>query len=464
MKKTKKIAKKSPARRKPAAAHTAPVYASHTGQELYLRAKRRIPGGTQLLSKRPEQFLPDQWPAYYSKAKGCTVWDLDGKALVDFTTNGIGACVLGFANPVVNKAVIKCVTNGSMCTLNAPEEVALADRLCQIHPWAEKVRYARTGGESMSIAIRLARAKTGRSTVAFCGYHGWSDWYLAANLGTANALGTHLLPGLDPSGVPQPLSGSALPFRYNEIAELETIVAAHRSDLAAIVMEPMRGDYPRDNFLHKVRALAQEAAAVLIFDEITAGWRSNFGGMHLTLGVNPDMAVFAKCISNGYPMAAIIGTGSVMEAAQATFVSSTYWTERVGPTAALATINEMGRIKASARIKKIGDQVQAGWKKAAAKHGLPAVVSGLPALCHMHFECGDLSRAAMTLFTQEMLARGYLASGGFYPTTAHTSPIVVQYLKAVDEVFALIRQRLDRGDLLQALRGPVAQSGFARLT
>lgn len=437
---------------------------SHTGQELYLRAKRLIPGGTQLLGKRPEQYLPDQWPAYYRRAKDCTVWDLDGVAYEDFTSNGIGTCLLGFANDTVNAAVTECVANGSICTLNAPEEVYLAERLCALHPWAEKVRYARSGGEAMAIAVRVARAVTRRPTVAFCGYHGWSDWYLAANLAENDVLNGHLLPGLDPGGVPSTLRGTALPFRYNQIAELEAIVAAHRGQLAAIVMEPMRWDFPRDGFLERVRALADETGAVLIFDEITAGWRSHFGGIHLSLGVNPDVAVFAKAMSNGYPMAAIIGRGKVMEGAQQTFVSSTYWTERIGPVAALAAIGEMERLGVVAHIDRIGRQVRAGWNAAAARHGVPIKPQGQPALCIFSFDCGDLSRAVMTLFTQEMLARGFLANGGFYPTFAHQLETVERYLRAVDAVFAFLRERLDRNEILPALRGPVAQSGFARLT
>lgn len=435
-----------------------------TGQELYRRARRRIPGGAQLLGKRPEQYLPENWPAYYRRAKGCTIWDLDDRPYADFTSNGIGACLLGYADDAVDAAVAACVANGSMCTLNAPEELYLADRLCAIHPWAEKVRYARTGGESMAIAVRLARAATRRPTVAFCGYHGWSDWYLAANLGATDALDGHLLPGLDPGGVPAALRGTALPFHYNRIEELEAIVAAHRGDLAAIVMEPMRWEFPREDFLRRVRSLADETGAVLVFDEITAGWRSHFGGIHLQLGVNPDVAVFAKAISNGFPMAAIIGRGAVMDAAQQSFVSSTYWTERIGPTAALATIDQFAQVDVVSRIRRTGERVRAGWGAAAAKHGVPVKLMGQPALCILAFECGESSRAAMTLFTQEMLARGFLANGGFYPTAAHRPEIVDRYLQAVDEVFAFLRDRLDRGDIPGALRGPVAQSGFARLT
>jgi glutamate-1-semialdehyde 2,1-aminomutase len=357
----------------------------------------RIPGGAQLLGKRPEQFLPEGWPAYYQRAQGCTVWDLDGRAYVDFTSNGIGTCLLGYADPVVNAAVTDCIARGSMCTLNSPAEVELADRLCAIHPWASKVRYARTGGEAMAIAVRLARAATRRGTVAFCGYHGWSDWYLAANLGATDALSGHLLPGLDPGGVPRALHGSALPFRYNQIAELEHIVATHGSTLAAIVMEPMRHEAPRDGFLERVRAIADQTGAVLIFDEITAGWRTNFGGIHLTLGVNPDVAVFAKALSNGFPMSAIIGRDAVMEAAQESFVSSTYWTEAIGPTAAVATLARLESTEVCRHIAASGSAVLAGWKAAAARHQLPVKVSGIPALCLLGFEAGPQSRAMMTL-------------------------------------------------------------------
>lgn len=437
---------------------------ARTGQELYSRAKRRIPGGTQLVGKRPEQYLPDNWPAYYRRAKGCTIWDLDNRSYVDFTSNGIGTCLLGYADDTVNAAVRDCIGRGNMCTLNAPEEVYLADRLCAIHPWAEKVRYARTGGEAMAMAVRLARTARRRFTVAFCGYHGWSDWYLAANLGERDALDGHLLPGLDPGGVPAGLRGTALPFRYNRIAELEAIVAAHRGELAAIVMEPMRWDFPCDNFLQRVRALADETGAVLIFDEVTAGWRSHFGGIHLRLGVNPDVAVFAKAISNGFPMAAIIGCPEVMDSAQQTFVSSTYWTESIGPVAALAAIDRMEKVDVVGHIAQIGELVRAGWTAAAAKHGVPIKLMGQPSLCIFTFDCGDASRGVMTLFTQEMLARGFLANGAFYPTYAHEPAIADLYLQAVDEVFGVLRERLDEGSVLTALRGPIAQSGFARLT
>ena len=201
--------------------------AQGSGQQLYVKAKQLIPGGTQLLSKRPEMFLPEQWPSYYSKARGCFVWDIDGKKYCDVTISGVGACLLGFADPDVNEAVKKTVDHGSMATFNAPQEVELAELLCDIHPWANMVRYARTGGESMAVAVRIARTYSGKDKIAICGYHSWSDWYLAANLSADGSLDGHLLPGLEPNGVPRALAGTALTFRYNQIEQLEAIVAEH---------------------------------------------------------------------------------------------------------------------------------------------------------------------------------------------------------------------------------------------
>ncbi|MGB0383331.1 MAG: aminotransferase class III-fold pyridoxal phosphate-dependent enzyme [Ardenticatenaceae bacterium] len=434
-----------------------------SGQALYQKARRRIPGGTQLLSKRPEMLLPQQWPSYYSRAKGVEVWDLDGNKYIDMSYNGIGACILGAADPDVDEAVKAVINAGSMSTLNCPEEVELADLLCELHPWADMVRYARSGGEAMAIAVRIARAATRRAKVAFCGYHGWHDWYLAANLAEEDALDGHLLPGLDPSGVPRGLLGTALPFRYNHIEELRAIVSQHGDELAAIVMEPIRGHDPEAGFLEEIREIASQIGAVLIFDEITAGFRLNTGGAHLLYGIEPDIAVFAKAISNGYPMAAIIGRGNVMQAAQDTFISSTYWTERIGPAAALATIRKHQRCDVSNHLIRVGTMVLAGWEMAAKRAGLDLEVGGMAPLGHLAFT-GDQKQAARTLFTQLMLERGFLASSGFYATYAHQDDHVESYLEAAEEVFVIVADALEKHTVMALLKGPVAHTGFRRLT
>ncbi len=433
------------------------------GQEIYKRARQRIPGGTQLLSKRPEMYLPEQWPSYYSKAEGVVIWGLDGEKYIDMSNCGVGACILGYADPDVNDAVRGAINAGSMTTLNCTEEVELADLLCELHPWAEMVRYARSGGEAMVVAVRIARASTGRDKIAFCGYHGWHDWYLAANLAEQDALNGHLLPGLEPAGVPRGLLGTALPFHYNRIDELEAIISAHRSDLAAIVMEPVRFHAPKPGFLESVREIAAKVGAVLVFDEITSGWRLNSGGVHLIYDVTPDIAVFAKAMSNGYPMAAIIGREDVMQAAQSSFISSTYWTERIGPTAALATIRKHQRCNVPEYLGEVGERIQGGWRTAAARTQLSIKIFGMPALSYFSIDY-DHPQLVNTLFTQDMLAKGFLATNSFYATYAHRDIYIETYLEAVEETFAFLAEAIENDKVKAHLNGPVAHSGFRRLT
>jgi len=430
---------------------------------LYAKAKKLIPGAVQLFSKRPELYLPDQWPAYYSRAKGVQVCDMDGNRYTDMASSGIGACILGVGDPDVDRAVRSAIAHGTASTLNCPEEVELAELLIELHPWADMVRYARCGGEAMAIAARIVRARTRKDCIAFCGYHGWHDWYLAANLAEDEALDGHLLKGLAPLGVPRGLTGTVLPFHYNRIAELEAIVERKGKELAAIIMEPIRNTQPEDHFLQKVRAIATRLKIPLVFDEVSAGFRLATGGAHLTFGVEPDIAVFAKGMSNGYPMAAIIGRGNVMEVAQDTFISSTYWTERIGPAAAIATIRKHRKHKVHEHLIRLGTAAQEGWRACAEAAALSIDVSGIPPLAHFSIQHDD-AQAAHTLFIQEMLHRGYLADSAFYPTFAHTEAHVRTYLRHVGEVFRLIANALRDGKVNALLKGPVAHSGFQRLT
>jgi glutamate-1-semialdehyde aminotransferase len=351
-----------------------------------------------------------------------------------------------------------------MCTLNSPEEVELAEKLIHLHPWAEMVRYARSGGEAMAIAVRIARAYIKKDIVAFCGYHGWHDWYLAANLADDRNLDGHLLPGLAPAGVPRGLAGTALPFQYNHADELEAIAERHSGKLAAVVMEPIRDHEPAPGFLMAVQKITKENDAVLIADEVSSGFRLRTGGAHLLYGLKPDIAVFAKAMSNGYPMAAVIGQEEVMQAAQNTFISSTYWTEGIGPVAALATIAKYERYNIPDHLTRIGTAIQKGWSRAAAEGSGPDIsVGGIPPLSHFSIN-GDLSLAAQTLYSQLMLEKGFLAGKSFYASYAHHDEHIEKYLDATAGAFMQIAKGMRNKNLDGMLKGPVMKSGFHRLT
>jgi glutamate-1-semialdehyde 2,1-aminomutase len=432
-------------------------------QRLYNRAKNIIPGGTQLFSKRPELYSPGLWPAYFSKARGCHVWDMDGRCYTDMASMGIGSCLLGYADKDVNAAVGRVVRAGNMSTLNAPEDVELAELLISLHPWAQQVRLARTGGEAMSIAVRLARAKTRRDTVLFCGYHGWHDWYLAANVADKKSLDGHLLPGLNPLGVPRSLRGTAIPFAYNDTTGFKKLIKGGKHKIGAVILESIRGVLPERSFLNAVQEETRAIGAVLVVDEITAGFRLTIGGAHRLFDLRPDIAVFAKGMSNGYPMSAIIGVRDVMQAAQDSFVSSTYWTERIGPTAAIATIKKIKRLNIPEKLSRIGKEVQAGWRSIAKQRGVEIVVSGIDPLCHFSFKQGD-PLLLKTLFTQFMLEEGFLATNAFYASYAHEGKYVENYLVSADKAFYKMGNALRTGTERALLRGPICSSGFKRLT
>ena len=430
------------------------------GQKLYKRAKEIIPGGTMLLSKRPEMFLPEKWPAYFSKSSGVKVWDLDGKEYIDMSIMGIGTNILGYGHSEVDEAVVNAVKNGNMSTLNCPEEVELAEKLIEINPWAGMVRFARSGGEANAIAIRIARAASGRDNVAVCGYHGWHDWYLAANLNASNNLDSHLLPGLDTDGVPNNLEGTTFPFLYNDFEKLELLVK--NKNIGVIKMEVERNSGPKDNFLQKVRKLATANNIVLIFDECTSGFRETFGGLYQKYKVEPDMAMFGKALGNGYAITATIGRREIMEAAQKSFISSTFWTERIGPSAAIKTLEVMKRERSWEQISTIGESIKSKWQSLADLHKLDISIVGLKALPTFSFN-SENHLAYKTLLTQEMLKKGYLASNAVYVSLVHTPEVIEKYFYELDNIFKKIKNCEEGKDILKMLEGPICHSGFSRL-
>ena len=429
------------------------------GQKLYSKAKKIVAGGNMLLSKRPEMFLPEHWPSYFSKTKGCEVWDLDGNKYID-TLMMPGTNSLGYNNAEIDEAVIETISNGNMSTLNAPEEVELTEKLVELHPWADMARFARSGGEANSVAIRLARAASGKDNVAFCGYHGWHDWYLASNLSDSKGLDGHLLPGLDPHGVPQNLKGSVHPFEYNNFAKLEELVKT--KNIGVIKMEVFRNKEPENNFLQQVRKLADDNNIVLVFDECTSGFRKNFGGLHKLYGVEPDVAMFGKALGNGYAVTAVLGKRDVMKAAEKSFISSTFWTERIGSSAALATLKMMDKEKSWEKITTMGEKINKEWMSLSQEFELPISINGLSALTTFSFKSKN-ALAYKTLITQEMLKKGYLAATAVYVCTEHLPSIINEYLENLKPIFQTIKECEEGRDVMDLLEGPIAHNGFKRL-
>lgn len=432
------------------------------GKKLWQRALDAIPSGNSLLSKKPGRYAPDIWPTYFSKAKGCNIWDLDGNKFIDMAQMGIGVGILGYCNDEVDAAVKEAIDKGVSTTLNAPEEVLLAEKLLELNPFAGGVKFARTGGEAMAVAVRIARAFTGKDKVAFSGYHGWSDWYLAANLSGENNLSDHLLPGLSPWGVPQGLRGTAIPFKYNDPADFNRLIK-NNPDIGTVVIEGARYNFPSQDFLSAIQEIAEEKDILIILDEITSGWRITDGGVYKTNGFRPDIVAYGKGMGNGYAISAIVGKKTIMDMAQETFVSSTFWTERIGFVAALKTIEIIKRERIWEHLIKIGNMIGNGWTNLAEKYNLKIHVTDFKPLITMKLGYDELNSAIVTLLTQEMLKRGYLAATSVYVSYSHNEKIVEKYLKNMDEVFKRLSGAINSGKVLEMLETRVKEEGFKRL-
>ena len=430
-----------------------------SAEKIWKRAKKVIPGGTMLFSKRPELFVPEIWPTYYKKCKGISVWDMDSNHYFDFSYMGVGTNTLGYGCESVDNAVLRIIEKGNLCTLNNPDEVLLAEQLVNISPGQEMVRFTRSGGEANAVAIRIARAASSKTKVAICGYHGWHDWYLSANHENKDNLNNHLLSDLSVNGVPEQLSGLTIPFLYNDINKLEEIIVSN--EICAVKMEVKRNIDPTPTFLEAVRNLCDRHKVILIFDECTSGFRETYGGLYKKYNVIPDMLIYGKTLGNGYAINAILGKREVMEAAQKTFISSTFWTESIGTAAAIATLKEMEKIKSWNIISELGEYFNKGLTQIAKKNSINIDISGLKPLQSFTFDKWHLERK--TFLTKEMLKLGWLATNAFYASVAHSKEKIDDYLTDLDTVFHVIKNLdFDSSDA-RKLVGNLCHSGFKRL-
>jgi len=378
---------------------------------LWEHACKLIPGGNQLVSKRPYRYCQN-WPSHYTWASGNMITASDGKQYKDFSTMGVGACVLGYGNAEVDAAVLQAIAAGQFSSLNSIEELELAEEILKINPKMDMVRFARTGGEACAIATRIAEVyRPGE----FHLQHGYSGWIL---------------------GFPEK-SWRGFTFDNKEQLELfEPLI----DDISYIIMESVR-NYPDASIrlMKDAKEFSVKYGIPLIFDEITSGFRCNIGGYHATKGIYPDIAVYGKALGNGYPISCVVGKKEVMESAEKTFISSTFWSERTGYAAALATLSEMRRRKCPEYLIQAGCYVQDEMELISAETGMDINVTGIPPLTHLEFK--EENNLNMSLYSQEMLKKGLLASDQYYASMAHTKEGLEMFIENASEVIT----RISRG-------------------
>jgi len=428
-------------------------------QKLWTRAEQIIPGGTSLFSKNPNLFLPKKWPTYFSKTKGCYVWDLENKKYLDMSYMGVGTNILGYNNKIIDRSVIKIIQKGNLATLNSPEEVYLAEKLLQLMPWASKVKFTRSGGEASTVALRISRAASGKDKVMICGYHGWHDWYLAANLNNSNALNNHLMSQVPIKGVPKNLNKNIVVFKSNDINDFKNKISQHQ-DIGTVFMEVARNSYPKKKYLKRIRDICNKKKINLIFDECTTGFRETMAGLHNKYNVIPDITIFGKTLGNGFAINAIVGNEKVMAYANKSFISSTFWSERTGYVAGVKTLEILKRKKPWVQILKMGKFLKKKIRYLAKKNLLKIKVYGIDSIpTYIFGHENDL--AYRTLVTQEMLKEKILATNSIYLCTKHTNSMLNKYLSCLDKIFNLIKRcEIGEINIREVLKSPVRISGI----
>lgn len=404
-------------------------------EELLEQALRVIPLGSQTFSKSITSLPFGISPYFVDHARGSRLWDVDGNEYVDFV-NGLACVTLGYCDPEVDAAVRQQMESGVTFSLPHRLETDVAEMLVDMIPCAEKVRFAKNGTDATSGAIRVARAYTGRERVAVCGYHGWQDWYIGS---TSRDL-----------GVPAGVKALTHPFRYNDVASLQTVLDAHPGEFAAVMLEPMNSEFPRDGFLEQVRDATHRHGAVLVFDETITGFRYSLGGAQQELGVVPDMATFGKGIANGYPLSALVGRAIYMDLVEQVFFSGTFGGETLSLAAAKATLTKLRSQPVIDALRTQGRKILEGVDAIIASVGLGGTlaISGHPSWSFLQFKDGAFSKwHVKTFFLQEVFKRGIYTLGTHNLSYAHTDSDIASLLDCYRAVFPLIKSSIDSGSL-----------------
>ena len=416
-----------------------PSYAR--SEDLLERALKVIPLGAQTFSKSLTQYPRGAAPFFMARAEGSRAWDVDGNEFIDFN-NALCSVTLGHVDPEVTRAVSEQLAEGTIFTLSHQLEVEVAERIVEIVPCADKVRFGKNGSDATAGAIRAARAFTGRDRVAVSGYHGWQDWYIGS---TARN-----------KGVPEATRQLTRSFAYNDLAALEAILAEHPGEYAAVILEPMNVAWPEPGFLQGVVDLAHAHGAVAVFDETITGFRYALGGAQQYFGVTPDLACFGKGLANGYPLSAVAGRAEIMREFEDVFFSFTMGGETLSLAAARAAIDKMRREDVTATLAARGTQVLEGTQALIDRHGCGHFLSVAGHPSWSFLVIADQPEASQfelkTLFLQEVFARGILTVGSHNISYAHSEKDVDRLLEVYGEVFPLMRDALARGEVVSALR------------
>ena len=417
--------------------------------QLLKKAEQIIPLGLQTFSKSYLQFTKGASPLFITHGKGSHVWDVDGNSYIDFVS-ALLPIILGYQYKAVDNAIRKQLNKGITFSLATPIEYELSKLLVGHIPCAEMVRFGKNGSDATTGAIRLSRAVTGKDMVAVCGYHGWHDWYIGST--TRNL------------GVPKSTQKMTHKFKYNNIESLEKLFKKHKNKFAAIILEPMNTDEPKDNFLQKVRSLSHKHGALLIFDEVITGFRWSLGGAQKYYKVTPDLACFGKAIANGMPISALVGKRKYMKKLSDIFYSFTSGGEALSIAAAIATINEIEKKKVINIIWKRGKYLQLKVRALIIKNNLEHILALKGAPCWQILNisktknCSDLE--IKSFLQQELIQEGILWNGQHNLNFSHTKKDINELVQAYSDILPELKAHIKSNTLKKKLRGKLITNIF----
>lgn len=427
-------------------AEIAPPLNCSKGNKLWKRAIKIIPGGAQTFSKGPSQYVDGVAPKMLYRGIGCRVWDIDGNEFIDFVL-GLGPIILGHSVGEVNNAAFECASELFVApSLPHPLELKLSEKLQEIIPCAEMVRFGKNGSDATAGAVRLARAITGRDIIACCGYHGWQDWYIGST--TRNL------------GVPLSVRNLTIPFKYNNFESVEKFFKEKKNNVAAVILEPVNFYPPKNNFLNKLRDICDKNKTLLIFDEIITGFRAHIGGAQKLFGVTPDIATFGKALGNGYPISAICGKAKYMKYFEQVFFSFTFGGELPSIAAAIATLNILIRENVPAHINKMGEIFIKGYRDIIKELDMPYTkIFGYGWWPEYEFKekNGLSSSEILTLMQQELVKRGILTRPCPFISFAHKEPDIREFLNATKQSLLVVKESVEKKNVKKLIEGKIIQ-------